>query len=700
MCKYCYIHRAPSVIIDCSKATSSAAAHLAQPIKGHNLCRTGSITTPKRPIGQLSLREAINGGFEISQSTANAIGNFDVQRFRHALVLWLLDNNLPMELISRASTRELFRVVSTEVEGALWRSPRSVATYAMRLFHAIQPQIVDALSSAASKIHISFDGWTTKGGTRGFFGIVAHFATASGKIHDLPIALPQLNGAHTGEAIATAVVATLRAYGITSDTLGYFVLDNASNNDTTIAAVAREFGDFNPTQRRLRCGPHTINLIGQALLFGNNKDAYDNAAEHINDEEAFIAAWRKHGALGTLLSVITYIKTPQQHALFTECLKASNNDLPAAARVKMLRPIKPVVTRWNSYYSALERATYLKGGFDLYIEKHVSRVAYEERRGTQSDAPAWMRSGGLQAADWAVITEYQRCLEPLKITTKRLEGRGKHHSSNFGAIYEVLPVFEYLLDQLEKLAEPYADVVFDAHEEAPEDHLHINLRNAWVKAEEYYRKLDDSPVYYAATCLHPYYKYYCENSWEHKDGWLRTANAGFQELWRLYKKAPPSPPPQPARTGAIDDVIEALTARRNCARRDGGDEYDRWREEEPSWSTATYHNDGNAVGYWMTMAPKYPQLSRFAIDILTIPASSCECERLFSELGDLLEPKRRAISGELLAALQLIRSWTRAGYTYNAKRGDDNSGDGAISDDELARKYSIQNWVEDNQGDA
>jgi hypothetical protein len=56
------------------------------------------------------------------------------------------------------------------------------------------------------------------------------------------------------------------------------------------------------------------------------------------------------------------------------------------------------------------------------------------------------------------------------------------------------------------------------------------------------------------------------------------------------------------------------------------------------------------------MAPKYPQLSRFAIDILTIPASSCECERLFSELGDLLEPKRRAISGELLAALQLIRS--------------------------------------------
>lgn len=100
------------------------------------------------------------------------------------------------------------------------------------------------------------------------------------------------------------------------------------------------------------------------------------------------------------------------------------------------------------------------------------------------------------------------------------------------------------------------------------------------------------------------------------------------------------------------------------------------------------------------MAPKYPQLSRFAIDILTIPASSCECERLFSELGDLLEPKRRAIGSELLAAFQLIRSWTRAGYTYNdAKRDNDGDAAGDIDDDELTRVYGIQSWVEDDLGD-
>jgi hypothetical protein len=40
-------------------------------------------------------------------------------------------------------------------------------------------------------------------------------------------------------------------------------------------------------------------------------------------------------------------------------------------------------------------------------------------------APTWMRSNGLTADDWAVITQYISVLEPLKEATKRLEARGK-----------------------------------------------------------------------------------------------------------------------------------------------------------------------------------------------------------------------------------------------------------------------------------
>jgi hypothetical protein len=106
---------------------------------------------------------------------------------------------MPMEIIARQSTRDMIKFANPEAESALWRSPRSVVTYAIRLFKLLKPQIVLALSAAVSKIHISFNGWTTKGGKRGFFRIVAHFATAAGAVHDLPISLPQLAGAHTGK---------------------------------------------------------------------------------------------------------------------------------------------------------------------------------------------------------------------------------------------------------------------------------------------------------------------------------------------------------------------------------------------------------------------------------------------------------------------------------------------------------------------
>ncbi|EUC27997.1 hypothetical protein COCCADRAFT_41406 [Bipolaris zeicola 26-R-13] len=54
------------------------------------------------------------------------------------------------------------------------------------------------------------------------------------------------------------------------------------------------------------------------------------------------------------------------------------------------------------------------------------------------------------------------------------------------------------------------------------------------------------------------------------------------------------------------------------------------------------------------MRDRYPRLSRLALDVLSIPASSCECERMLSELGALLEPHRRGIQPQLLAAIQCV----------------------------------------------
>ncbi|KAF7449964.1 hypothetical protein A1F94_013213 [Pyrenophora tritici-repentis] len=311
-------------------------------------------------------------------------------------------------------------------------SHNSVLRYVVRLYDYLKPRVVEELSQAISKIHLSFDGWTTKGGKRGFLGVVAHYVDHQGNLKDLPIALPQLTGAHSGEKMAEVVSKTLQEFNISPLTVSYFVLNNASNNNSAVLTIAQKIG-FNAVYRRLRCGPHTINLIGQ-----------------------FMREWRRDGPLGVLLSIINYIKTPQQYALFANFQRLAHRELPIDAPAeerKILEPVKPVVTRQNSYYLCFERAVKLQSAVNAYANHYIKRVRDEDTYAQSRDA-----------------------LKPLKAATKRLEGRGK--SGGFGAIAEIILVFEYLLGYYEQRVKAYEAVDYNAHNEAPKDHLAINLRAA------------------------------------------------------------------------------------------------------------------------------------------------------------------------------------------------------------------------------
>jgi hypothetical protein len=70
--------------------------------------------------------------------------------------------------------------------------------------------------------------------------------------------------------------------------------------------------------------------------------------QELTDEHDFIEEWRRVGLLSVLLSIINYIKTPQQHKLFKDFQRLAYTKLPFRASAddrKILEPIKPVVTR-------------------------------------------------------------------------------------------------------------------------------------------------------------------------------------------------------------------------------------------------------------------------------------------------------------------------------------------------------------------
>ena len=78
--------------------------------------------------------------------------------------------------------------------------------------------------------------------------------------------------------------------------------------------------DFNSIHRRLRCNGHIINLAVQAFLFGNNKDASDEALRQVSqlsckEQEGVVeraetaTAWRQYGALGMLHNLVVLISS-------------------------------------------------------------------------------------------------------------------------------------------------------------------------------------------------------------------------------------------------------------------------------------------------------------------------------------------------------------------------------------------------------
>jgi hypothetical protein len=61
--------------------------------------------------------------------------------------------------------------------------------------------------------------------------------------------------------------------------VGYFIADNADNNNTCINELLIEY-KFNPLYRRLYCIGHVINLVACMLLFGVDLSALDKEEEN------------------------------------------------------------------------------------------------------------------------------------------------------------------------------------------------------------------------------------------------------------------------------------------------------------------------------------------------------------------------------------------------------------------------------------
>jgi hypothetical protein len=80
--------------------------------------------------------------------------------------------------------------------------------------------------------------------------------------------------------------------------------DNATNNDTCIEALGLEY-NFNPLHQRLRCSSHKINLVARAILWGIDKEVFENELATVDLKDHDLSIWRKKGPLSKMRNTIT-----------------------------------------------------------------------------------------------------------------------------------------------------------------------------------------------------------------------------------------------------------------------------------------------------------------------------------------------------------------------------------------------------------
>jgi hypothetical protein len=310
----------------------------------------------------------------------------------------------------------------------------------MSYFNKAKSAVIENLSTA-TVVHFTFDLWTSPN-HRSFLGVVGHWVDADGNLHNTLLGLRRFYGAHTGANQAAYFWQVAKEFSLTKK-IGYFTLDNASNNDTALVIIGNMLKgigvSFDPIRRRLRCFGHVINLVVKAFLWGVDVDAFEQdiaSYQELEKEVEELITWRKRGPMGKLHNICVWIcRTPQRRDMFEEKVK---QQLGHITNAKV--PIVGSITRWGGDYDGLKRAFLLREPIEEFIAAAI-RNNKEERDSKNLQAACLDE---LSHEEWDELRCIMDILEPFKKWSLKLQGKRKN-----GSLYDIFPAMDELLTHLE-----------------------------------------------------------------------------------------------------------------------------------------------------------------------------------------------------------------------------------------------------------
>lgn len=568
----------------------------------------------------------------------------DASTFRTLLLKWIICMHISFSQVESKYFRQMMVYVNPVLESGnlLPKSGNTIRDWVMKDFGKCKEQITRKLAESEGQVHLSFDLWTSPN-SLALLGVVGHWMSKDKHLQTTLLGLRRLQGAHSGENMSAVVLDVVKNFRIQTR-LGYFVLDNAETNDTCVKSLSDHIDlpvlSGQPFSRRLRCFGHILNLVVKAFLFGNDADAFEVESRNrqgLNDEAAELHAWRKRGSIGKLHNVVMFIRRSPQR--MEEFLKIQGNIHTEAGDDSTSSPLLQVVednaTRWNSTYNMIYRALQVKDAVDVFTTRHLTRKRKDDRT---------LREDQLTEEDWDILTRILSLLEPFKKLTARMEGRAMEGCR--GAIWETLPSMDFLLEHIERAKLEYEHL---------HKHIYSSLNNAWYKLNNYYSLTDMSPIYVAGVVLNPQYKWcYFEEKWSFKPQWIEEAHKIMKQFWLMYKgKRPMIEVEQSLSTRDMDLLDEFMNTSSRGRVSSAEDEYEQYSSSPPEPFVVSVRD------WWKNKRDS--DLRAMAFDVLSIPAMSAECERVFSSGKLMLPPQRNRLREDAIEAAELLKAWETAG---------------------------------------
>lgn len=344
----------------------------------------GSATTNQRD--HLNVEHSIPDPKEPVDTKQSTLDNYRRPPIRldvlqKLIVEWIVERRHSFNETESEALHKIFEYLDPRSMNALM-SKKTTCSDINKYFETAKATIKERLSLARSRIHISYDLWTSPN-HKAMIAILAHWTAEDYKVKSALLAIREVHGEHSGENIADVVYPVMKEYDFHSR-FGYFVGDNASNNNTSIEWLDQLMRDdgyegFEPLKRRLRCFAHEMQIATKGLLFGSKVKELEEypATAGVTEEEKHEYAkkkWRAFGAVGKLHNVVKYIRgSPQRR----EGYSIVRDELQREAGKKLKVPVMDNDTRWGSVMDMVEYALENRVHLDMYC--HGIKELEEDR---------------------------------------------------------------------------------------------------------------------------------------------------------------------------------------------------------------------------------------------------------------------------------------------------------------------------------